>query len=285
MESIIDQLRVHDGKLFQNEYVLSLYVDIKRILLDNILMALHTPGGLQPFMDWSDSLADALARALVCGNAGVLLDRTVSMYASEMSMTRKDVSIKDFLHAVVRRLCSDPCVVSKQIVTLDPIKQDFVCREAFRRALLEFVESVKEIPKVDDEHPEVQSQNEVVPDTIRVQPVFESLETPGMSDGQTCGIPDDIRPEDSASQVASQFVLPNEPKQADGKMSVVKSTIRSVMKPAAPAPLPAPSAPLVRAESVVSGTSGMTMKYPKIRKVVLDDDTSTVFNRTTVTKH
>lgn len=277
MESIIDQLRVHDGKLFQDEYVLSLYVDIKRILLDNILMALQTPGGLQPFMEWNASLADALARALVCGNANVLLDRTLSMYASEMSMKRKDVGVKDFLHAVVRRLCSDPCVVSKQIVTLDPIKQDFVCREAFRRALLEFVEAVQEsVPVASVPAPETIA---IIKDQASVMP--EALDAAAI---EALGVADDIRPEDSASQVASQFVLPNEP-VPEPSMSTVKSAVRSTMKSVAPPVLPAPTAPLVRAESVVSGTSGMTMKYPKIRKVVLDDDTSTVFNRTIVTKH
>jgi hypothetical protein len=170
-------------------------------------------------------------------------------------------------------------VVSKQIVTLDPIKQDFVCREAFRRALLEFVEAVQE---------SVPIASVVAPETIAITDSKDKAsvmpETLDAAAIEALGVADDIRPEDSASQVASQFVVPNEP-VPEPSMSTVKSAVRSTMKSVAPPVLPAPNAPLVRAESVVSSTSGMTMKYPKIRKVVLDDDTSTVFNRTIVTKH
>jgi hypothetical protein len=54
MESVIEQLRVQDGKYIQNEMVLTLYSDVKRLVLDNIFLAMSTDS-LSRLLAWDTS--------------------------------------------------------------------------------------------------------------------------------------------------------------------------------------------------------------------------------------
>ena len=135
MESIIDQLRVQDGKLFHNELVLSVYLDLKRLVLNHVLLAVSTPGGLKTFLEWSDELEEELVSRLLITDE--LFEAALDVFCSEVHKSRKAFTRGQMLKSMFLKICTDPCVVSKQIVTLDPIKQDFVMRESFRRSLLE----------------------------------------------------------------------------------------------------------------------------------------------------
>lgn len=146
MESIIDQLRVQDGKLFHNELVLSVYLDLKRLVLNHVLLAVSAPGGLKTFLEWTDELEDELVSRLLITDE--LFEAALDVFCTEVHKSRKAFTRGQMLKSMFLKICTDPCVVSKQIVTLDPIKQDFVMRESFRRSLLEGASSEQHVAVV-----------------------------------------------------------------------------------------------------------------------------------------
>ncbi len=251
MESIIDQLRIHDGKLFQNESVLAVYVDFKRLVLDNVLLALQMPGGLSGLMSWNEKLEQELVQSLTTSDEN--LRECLNEYARELKKTAKSITSGSMLKNMMTKLCSDPSVVSKQVLSLDPIKQDFVCREIFRRCLYLYLDdSVVPVPDV----PDVLD----VPDGPDVDTV-EALDV-------------NVRPEDSASQI-----LP--PKSV---VSLAQITQQVAPPPPMP-PMPVPQANAqvpqnaTPASVVKSVASTFSQKKPAIRRVVIEDDATTVFSR------
>jgi hypothetical protein len=241
MESIIDQLRIHDGKLFQNESVLAVYVDFKRLVLDNVLLALQMPGGLSGLMSWNEKLEQELVQSLTTSDEN--LQECLNEYARELKKTAKSITSGSMLKNMMTKLCSDPSVVSKQVLSLDPIKQDFVCREIFRRCLYLYLDdSVVPVPDVPD-----------VPDGPDVDTV-EALDV-------------NVRPEDSASQI-----LP--PKSVVSLAQNVAPPMPPVPQANAQVPQNAPPASIVK-----SVASTFSQKKPAIRRVVIEDDATTVFSR------
>jgi len=232
MESIIDQLRIHDGKLFQNELVLSVYVDFKRLVLNHILLALSTPGGLKVFLDWDEGLEESLVENLLVTEA--LFDACVDVFCNELHRVPKNPTLKSMLQSMVSKLCSDSFVVSKQILALDPIKQDFIMREIFRRSLWELTQDSKK------------------PAETQVKTSETLRETPEEIPQEK-----EEKPKVKPEEKSEHFTLP----EAE---SVLPDTI-SVHEKVSVAP------------SVLSVTSTMTHKKPIVRKVMLDDDASTVF--------
>lgn len=136
-ESILEQLRVQDGKLFQNEQVMTLYVDTKRLVLDNILLALSTNSDLNVFVEWSPEIEKHLVASLTCSPK--LLENVLQFYSSLLDSTHvqsKHATIGVLLKGLFQRICKNPNVKTGNIQMLDPIKQDFVCREIFRSTLV-----------------------------------------------------------------------------------------------------------------------------------------------------
>lgn len=137
MESVIEQLRVQDGKIFQNEMVLTLYTDVKRLVLDNIFLAIST-NSLSTLLAWGPELEDHMVRSLTCHNPEEMLNQIVEIHAKllyNVPVNLKRIKLGTLLKGLFQRLVNDSTVKNNQIQMLDPIKQDFVCREAFRRTL------------------------------------------------------------------------------------------------------------------------------------------------------
>jgi hypothetical protein len=247
MESIIDQLRIHDGKLFQNESVLAVYVDFKRLVLDNVLLALQMPGGLSGLMDWNDKLEQELVASLTTAESN--LQECLEQYATELHKTANPIPAGGMLKHMMAKLCSDPSVVSKQILSLDPIKQDFVCREIFRRCLFLYL---TDTPKT-----------ATLAAIASVDVNLDTVDTSDKAERDTVAELDvNVRPEDSASQVLPpKSVVSVAPAQLPQPppASVVKSVVKSVAKQ--------------------SEVSTFSQKRPAIRRVVIEDDATTVFSR------
>lgn len=271
MESIIDQLRVHDGKLFQNEIVLTVYVDLKRMVLNNILIALSTPGGLKPFLTWTEELETDLVKNLLVTED--LFQRALAVYANELRSEVRPFGLRQALKAMFHRLCGDPFVVDKQILSLDPIKQDFILREVFRRSLsegLNLTDTLVQLP------PPTSLTRPVTPPRSTTPPRPMSPLTP-----QAFALPDAQEAEAQEAQEA-QDDMPDS--ISISARSVAKSIARSVARSVAPSVAKSVARSVARKPATVvpdtnsvASSSTMTMKRPNIRRVIIDDDASTVF--------
>lgn len=288
MESIIEQLRVQDGKLFRDEQVMTLYVDVKRVVLDNVLLALKSPTGIDTIREWSPELEKHIVSSLTCRNVKNLLQDVVKLHA-ELLHTSKNVlqtpKIEALLKGMCMRLLMEPSVLSGQIQMLDPIKQDFVCREAFRHTLHVdcMVPSTQEPLERDDHHEDQKSEA-----TFAALPKPEVMQ---LERQQALGIPNettlqelpDIGPNDSASQIVSVMkpVLPD-------IASVAHRHTETTVGPSGPSGTVAPSASIAPIgqhkdnQTIVSTSTMMAaqMKMPKnFRRVVLEEDAYTVMSQ------
>lgn len=148
-ESLLDQLRVLEGRLFQNENVLSLYLDVKATVVEHLTSLMRTaedlPAALAELGTWPESAAAQLNAGLASlsdadfkGHATILYD-AVKVYAKLLypldALLVARPKVDTLLRGMVRRLVALDCIKSKTFLTFDPIKQDFVLREAFRRTL------------------------------------------------------------------------------------------------------------------------------------------------------
>jgi hypothetical protein len=190
MESVIDQLRVQDGKIFQNEKTLTLYVDIKRLILDNVLLAISA-NSLDIMNTWTPELENHLIQSLTCREPEKLLNDIVHDHAKLLYDNPRPlqyVKIGTLMKGFCQRILLDPSVKNKDIMTLDPIKQDFVCREAYRRTLASDCMLFEPVPE-----PVPEPEPEPVPAPVQRPPTPIPEEVPLFVD---------IRPEDSISQIS-----------------------------------------------------------------------------------
>lgn len=237
MESIIDQLRVQDGKLFHNELVLSVYLDLKRLVLNHVLLAVSTPGGLKTFLEWSDELEEELVSRLLITDE--LFEAALDVFCSEVHKSRKAFTRGQMLKSMFLKICTDPCVVSKQIVTLDPIKQDFVMRESFRRSLLEGASSEQQQPQ--------QTLHQLRPVGVLEEPV------------------DEAPPQEDVEDEAPIAPLP------------VSHDARSLISKVPDEATILPDTISLR-QDTASVASSRTHKKPVVRRIIFDnDDATTVF--------
>lgn len=256
MESIIDQLRVHDGNLFKSESVLAVYVDFKRLVLDTVLLALSSPGGLRPLLDPTDEIVRSLVQSLITTTEA--LQQCVTVYATELRMQTKTTTREAFVRLFLEKMTSDPTIVSRQILSLDPIKQDFVCREIFRRCLVLFVEHAPEaVPATPAEEPLV----------VTAEPAPEpSFDDVGDDDS------DHIRADDSASHMIREDRAPSvAPSVAPSRAPTVLSKVGT----AVPSQLKIEKA-ATHVSQATQSPSEMSYKRPGIRRVIIDDDASTI---------
>ena len=239
MESIIDQLRVQDGKLFHNELVLSVYLDLKRLVLNHVLLAVSAPGGLKTFLEWSDELEDELVSRLLITDE--LFEAALDVFCTEVHKSRKAFRRGQMLKSMFLKICTDPCVVSKQIVTLDPIKQDFVMRETFRRSLLEGASS------------EQQQQ-------VSHQPAEQPLRPVGVLEEPV----EESPPEDDAPLAP----LPISQVSQDARTLISKVPDEATILPDT----------ISLRQDTASVASSRTHKKPVVRRIIFDnDDATTVF--------
>jgi len=174
--SVIEQLRLQEGRLFQNEKTLALYLDVKAVVFEAIVAATRSEDREQAFRlltsvdEENDKIIGAFLGLAPSGmreyHAKTLHDcvKIVAnlLWPSEILLVARP-KVTSLLSGVLRRLATQTTVTSGQFLELDPIKQDFLIREAFRRCLVNdclvvFEDEIKEDSK------EVDLEGEVGPD-------------------------------------------------------------------------------------------------------------------------
>lgn len=133
--SLLEQVRLQEGRLFQNEKLLVLFVDSKSVILES------------PENESAEALAKRIVQLAPKGTKNfhetVLYDacETIAklLWPTQLLMVARP-SLTTLMAGLQKRL------VGKLAATLDPFQKDFVVREAFRRTLVNDCLSVFEAP-------------------------------------------------------------------------------------------------------------------------------------------
>lgn len=142
VETIVEQMRLHEGRLFQNEQVVALYLDVKSVCLDLIRKIVWNQA--HPESRSSDnSMLEDLKKMGPKGYPGyherVLYDtvRFVGklLWPSEVLVVSKP-NIETLLDGLYKRLLVLDAVQRGTFLQLDFVQQDLLLREAFRRTLI-----------------------------------------------------------------------------------------------------------------------------------------------------
>ena len=205
VETIVEQMRLHEGRLFQNEQVVALYLDVKSVCLDLIRKIVWNQAHPESRSS-ENSMLDDLKKMGPKGYPGyherVLYDtvRFVCklLWPSEVLVVAKP-TIETLLDGLYKRLVVIDAVQRGTFLQLDFVQQDLLLREAFRRTL------INDCLSIFTGTPEVLSaaSNEVLPD---VPNGLESLDT-------------NIMPDDSASHVGSVYTSLDNKQKPDGARS------------------------------------------------------------------
>jgi hypothetical protein len=142
--TILDQLRLQEGHLFQNERILAMYLDVKAVLSELLVSKLRAN---EAFVEASDAILENLEKSL----ESLSPSGTKEYHAASLYETVRVVSkllwpteillvarpkISGLLKGMCLRLSALDTVRTRAYLELDPIKQDFVVREAFRRTVV-----------------------------------------------------------------------------------------------------------------------------------------------------
>ena len=147
--AILEQLRLQEGRLFQGEKTLALYLDVKAVALDLVapLIAPAGPSGPQGPAELEEDSLEAHVKTLKClapkgtheYHERALHDsvKTVAklLWPTQMLLVARP-KLSTLLSGLYKRLKTSEPIKSGAFASLDPFKQDFVIREAFRRTLV-----------------------------------------------------------------------------------------------------------------------------------------------------
>jgi hypothetical protein len=222
VETIVEQMRLHEGRLFQNEQVVALYLDVKSVCLDLIRKIVWNQA--HPESRSSDnSMLDDLKKMGPKGYPGyherVLYDtvRFVCklLWPSEVLVVAKP-NIETLLDGLYKRLVVIDAVQRGTFLQLDFVQQDLLLREAFRRTLINdclsiFTGTEEVLGLAAAEGPAtVVSEPRALPQDLR-----ETHEGPNGLDT----LDTNIMPDDSASHVGSVFTSLETKQKPDGAHS------------------------------------------------------------------
>ena len=185
--SVVEQLRLQEGRMFQNEKTLALYLDVKAVIFETLTAAARADGpdghkeasrkafeALEVYTGEECIERDRIASALgKLGPQGVrdyhaksLYDCTKSvcklLWPSQILLVARP-KVSTLICGLLKRLLAQDAVRSGAFLSMDPIKQDFLMREAFRRCIVNdclvvFENETAEAPP--EAPPEVPSDNE-----------------------------------------------------------------------------------------------------------------------------
>lgn len=141
--SVLDQLRLQEGRLFQSESVLALYLDIKAVMNEVLCKSsLEKKEALETLNE--DFLSSLESTLKVLGPKGIndyhnqSLNECVKLVARLLWPSEHLLVARPLLTTLFKGLCKR--ITSSENYphyhALDPIKQDYVIREAFRRTLV-----------------------------------------------------------------------------------------------------------------------------------------------------
>lgn len=241
--SVLEQLRLQEGRLFQNEQLLALYLDAKAVLIEALRDDAEAIAKLSDFDEDTSDLLSHNLRTLAPEGATEYHAKSLYecvkvvaklLWPSQMLLIARP-KVTTLLKGLCRRVVDSPAVKTKAFFTLDPIKQDFVVREAFRRTLVNDCLVVFDGPGGD---------LSVVGDSNQLQPEEED-------DGELESL-GDIGPEDSASHIG-----PAPTKRPVG----ARSTLGPVQEDEEEGPVVGPPAPT--AASVAPSKEAQSNEAPK----------------------
>lgn len=202
---MLEQMRLQEGHLFQNESALALYLDAKAVALETIVSALRSekPGeALHDLIDLSDTFCEKLCSQLVLLSPDGVAEYHVKslhecckivarlLWPTQLLLTARP-KLQTLLRGLCKRLATADSVKHGDFLALDPIKQDFVMREAFRRAI------VNDCLVVFEDESVQQHDNDAA---AELQEKLEAYE-----------LDDEILPSDSASQFGARSERPERP--------------------------------------------------------------------------
>lgn len=141
--SVLDQLRLQEGRLFQSESVLALYLDVKAVM--NEVLSKSTVEKKEALETLSEDFLSSLESTLkVLGPKGIhdyhnqSLNECMKLVARLLWPSEHLLVARPLLTTLFKGLCKR--ITSSENYAhyhaLDPIKQDYVIREAFRRCLV-----------------------------------------------------------------------------------------------------------------------------------------------------
>lgn len=142
--TIIEQLRLQEGRLFQNERTLALYLDLKAVVAEAIVNA-AAKNAIDSLGSLSDAEVDRLLDLLqslapqgVSDYHAKSLHECVKsiaklLWPSQMLLVARP-RLSVMIAGMLKRLAVNSS--TRSYADLDPIKQDFIIREAFRRCLV-----------------------------------------------------------------------------------------------------------------------------------------------------
>lgn len=223
--SVLDQIRLQEGRLFQSESIVALYLDVKAVI--NEMISRET----------SELLCeDAVEMLKILSPKGIADYHEKSLYECLKTVARllwpgenlviARPKLNLFFKGIFRRLTD-----KKVYVTLDLIKQDFVIREAFRRTLVNDCLIVFEASLTSVVEEPIDKEEEIGPDDSASQ-VFYDERPPGAR--SVLNYKDD----DVASQSQIEIKVENSKAKSvviaqsvvSAAKSVVKSTIQSAVQ-------------------------------------------------------
>ena len=161
---MLEEFRLMEGTLFQDEETKLFYLDIKAVVLDSIVSAwekfsnseslFHT--ALDRYYSWSGSVGvEEVDRCITDVRDACDRHFHVAVFYSKQLYGNEDFNkkiviakpkIEVLLKTFFRKLVRNVHVKSGSFFSFDPIKQDFILRDCFRQALAESIKIVSAQP-------------------------------------------------------------------------------------------------------------------------------------------
>lgn len=145
---MLEQMRLQEGHLFQNESALALYLDAKAIVLEAIISCMrHGDPTLEDLAEFSDATSEKYCKSLQALSPEGIQEyhakslheccKTVAklLWPTQLLLTARP-KVQTLLKGLCTRLVANDSVKSNAFLALDPMLQDFVVREAFRRTIV-----------------------------------------------------------------------------------------------------------------------------------------------------
>jgi len=294
--SVLDQLRLQDGRLFQSESILALFLDAKAVALEAFTRALRSENKEEALtklivLDDDDTYELALKSLAPSGiedyHAKALHEcvkiSANLLWPTEIFLVARP-KLSTLMKGLFKRLFATDCIRTSEFLSLDPIKQDFVIRESFRRTLVNDCLVVFDAP-AKDFNELVDSGNT---DSKRPKSTLGPVEDDDL-DGSASTYDDNKSAVSAAHSVAqsearsaSKHVQEQVIEQADMKSvaqsvarSVARSVAGSVARSVAPsvAPRIVPTGSIVSAASQATGVSMTSVRTPtNVRKVKIEPE-------------
>lgn len=271
-DSILDQLRALDGHLFQNETVLVLFLDVKSCIVEPLTSLSRTQSSedwnttLSSWASGSDDLVNELKESMMAlkkaSTTGALAHQSMLyeaskkyallLYPSEMLLVARP-KLETLLRGMAQRVGAMDVFKNRSIFSLDPIKQDFVMRDVFRRVLCNdcVVVFEQEPAAVSSEPAAVSSEPAVAPQTAAEEDI---------------DLDSNVGPDDSASALAPLAERPRGARSVIGEDAKTSLTRRTI----------APSRIVVEDDTrsqITRLTQSSSMRKPtNVKRIIISND-------------